>query len=81
MEGMLGLEKRIFGWRLIEYVHKDVLVKPEREIKREFYPLWDYLNKHVHPSIVTFDKVTSIDSASFVTDSFNVGGAAMKNGT
>jgi len=69
---MLGLEeKRIFKWGLFKRVYKDVLNKSEQEVQDEFYPLWDYLNRHVHPSVKTYLEISSIAPKNRWFNSFN----------
>ena len=42
-----------------------------RKLRSNFKPLWDYLNKHVHPSAKQIDIVATEDFPSLLTDSFN----------
>lgn len=65
------IEKTMYGWTLIESVLMDVLNINKEEMRTRFKPLWDYLNKHAHPSAKQMDIVATEDFSSFVTDSFN----------
>ena len=65
------IEETKYGWNLIGPVLMDVLNSNEGEIRTGFKPLWDYLNKHAHPSVKQMDIVATEDFLSLVTDSFN----------
>lgn len=65
------VEEKVYGWNLIKTVLGDILNSDEQHIQSKFKPLWDYLNKHVHPSGKQIDIVATEDFSSLVTDSFN----------
>lgn len=64
-------DKKIYGWNLVESVLCEIFNSNNESIQLKFKPLWDYLNKHVHPSAKQMDMVAKEDFSSFVTDSFN----------
>lgn len=68
---IMGMEKRIYGRKLVKAVLCPILNLDEKGFKEKFQPIWDYLNKHVHPSAKQMDIVVEEDFSSFVTDSFN----------
>jgi len=62
------IEEKVYGWNLI----KSVLCKiNEQSIELEFKPLWNYLNKYIHPSKIQMEIAAEKDFSSLVTDSFN----------
>ena len=65
------VEERVYGWKLINSVLCKVLNKTEEEIQISFKPLWDELNRHVHPSAKQMDLVAAQDFSGLITDSFN----------
>jgi len=68
---IMGMEKRIYGRKLVKAVLCPILNLDEKGFKEKFQPIWDYLNKHVHPSAKQMDIVVEEDFSSLVTDSFN----------
>lgn len=68
---IMEMEKRIYGWELIRTVLCPILNLDEKGFKKKFKPIWDYLNKHVHPSAKQMNAVVEEDFSSLVTDSFN----------
>ena len=71
MEKAKEMKESVYGWRLVESVLCEVLDSNQESIRSSFKPLWDYLNKHVHPSAKQMDIVATEDFSSFITDSFN----------
>ena len=65
------VEEKVYGWNLIKTVLGDILNSDEQHIQSNFKPLWNYLNKHVHPSVKQMDKVVTEDISSLVKDSFS----------
>lgn len=63
--------KKVYGWTLVESVLREILNSNKQSIRSIFKPLWDNLNKYVHPSAKEMDRVAKEDFSSFVTDSFN----------
>ena len=64
-------EKRIYGWNVIRSALCKALTMTDQEIQARFKPLWDDLNKYVHPSARQMDLVAEEDFSALVTDSFN----------
>lgn len=71
MEKTKEIEELVYGWTLVKNVLCEILSNDEKYIRSNFKPLWDYLNKHAHPSGEQMDIVATEDFSSFVTDSFN----------
>ncbi len=71
LEHLASLEKRKYGWKIIEEVLRHLLLIDERQINNEIHPLWDDLNSHVHPSTSQMIRFLEKDPRSLVTDSFN----------
>ena len=72
IEEARGLEERhIFGWNIVSRALCEVFSKSEELVRASFKPLWDDLNKYVHPSARQMDLVAEKDFPSLVTDSFN----------
>jgi len=65
------VEEKFYGWTLVKTVLGDILNSDEQYIQSKFKQLWNYLNKHVHPSVKQMDIVVTEDFSSLVTDSFN----------
>ena len=65
------MEETIYGWNLVKSVLCEILNSNEQSIRLNFKPLWDHLNKYVHPSVKQMDIVATEDFSSLVTDSFN----------
>ena len=65
------MEEKVYGWALVKTVLCDILNSDEQYIRSNFKPLWNYLNKHVHPSGKQMDIVATEDFSSLVRDSFN----------
>lgn len=65
------VEEKFYGWTLAKTVLGDILNSDEQLIQSKFKPLWNYLNKHIHPSGKQMDIVVAEDFSSFVTDSFS----------
>ncbi len=65
------IEESIYGWKLVDSVLCEVLNKTKEEIRTGFKPLWDELNRHVHPSARQVNLVAVQDFSSLITDSFN----------
>ena len=65
------MEEKVYGWALVKTVLCDILNSDEQYIRSNFKPLWNYLNKRVHPSGKQMDIVATEDFSSLVTDSFN----------
>ncbi len=64
-------EEGIYGWRLVRSALCILVDKREEEIRILFKPLWDNLNRHVHPSVIQMDVIAEEDFAGLVTDSFS----------
>lgn len=71
MEKTKEMEELVYGWRLVKGVLCEALDSNEESVRSNFKPLWDYLNKHVHPSAKQMDIVATEDFSSLLTDSFN----------
>jgi len=71
MEKTEEIEESVYGWSLVKVVLCEVSDSTEESIRSNFKPLWDYLNKHVHPSAKQIDIVATEDFPSLLTDSFN----------
>ena len=65
------MEETIYGWNLVKSVLCEILNSNEQSIQSNFKPLWDHLNKYIHPSAKQMDIVATEDFSSLVTDSFN----------
>lgn len=71
MEKVREKEESIYGWTLINNVLCEIFNFNEQDIKGKFKPLWNYLNKHAHPSAMQMEIVADQDFRSLLTDSFN----------
>jgi hypothetical protein len=71
MEKTEEIEESVYGWSLVKVVLCEVSDSTEESIRSNFKPLWDYLNKHTHPSAKQMDIVATEDFSSLITDSFN----------
>jgi hypothetical protein len=65
------MEQKIYGWNLVKTVLCNILSSDKQYIQSNFKPLWNYLNKHVHPSGEQMELVAIEDISSLVKDSFN----------
>jgi len=65
------MEEEIYGWNLVKTVLCNILSSDKQYIQSNFKPLWNYLNKHVHPSGEQMELVAIEDISSLVKDSFN----------
>lgn len=63
--------QHIYGWRVVETTLRQVLNKPTNKVVALFKPLWNTLNRYVHPSTIQMDMVAEEDFSVLVTDSFN----------
>ncbi len=68
---LVSLEKNKYGWKIIKETLQSVLSFTDDQIENNVHPTWDYLNKHVHPSVKQMDLILEKDPRSLVTDSFN----------
>lgn len=64
------LEKKMYGWRLVNSVLKGLGFSDDG-IEKYIHPLWGYLNKHAHPSPVQFEEIARADFSLFFRDTFN----------
>lgn len=71
MEKTGEIEESVYGWSLVKVVLCEVSDSTEESVRSNFKPLWDYLNKHTHPSAKQMDMVATEDFSSLITDSFN----------
>jgi hypothetical protein len=71
IEKMKVIEEEIYGWKLISNVLCEILDSDKEKIQNKYKPLWNRLNKHVHPSAKEMDNVASKDFSSLIIDSFN----------
>lgn len=71
IEKIKGIEEKTYGWNLIKSVLCKILDSNEKSIPLNFKLLWDYLNKHVHPSAKQLDLIVVKDFLNLVTVSFN----------
>ncbi len=71
LEKMKEIEEKVYGWRLVETVLCEILDRNNQQIQSNFKPLWNHLNKHVHPSGKQMDIVALEDIESLMRDSFN----------
>jgi len=62
-------EEEVYAWNLVQSVLCNILT--DEEIKTNIKPLWNYLNKNVHPSAKQMNGVAIEDFSSLMTDSFN----------
>jgi len=65
------VEEKAYGWTLVNNVLCDILNSDKQYIRANFKPLWDNLNKQVHPSGKQMDIVVTEDISSLVKDSFS----------
>jgi len=64
-------EKTMFGWRFVRKELASIFEMDSKTIDEFFHPIWEYLNKHVHPSGVQMDIIAEKNIESLVKDSFN----------
>ena len=64
-------EKGMFGWNMILTSFSKILKMPKSKIIKKFHPLWKFLNKNAHPSIIIFNEIMEEDFSALITDSFN----------
>ncbi len=65
------IEEHMWGWNIVKGALSLSLSKGEDEIYTHFKPLWNELNRYVHPSVVQLDSVAEEDFSSLATDSFS----------
>lgn len=65
------IEEHTQGWNIVVPTLCRVLKKSGKKIEFNFRPLWDELNRYVHPSAKQLDLIAEADFSSLVTDSFS----------
>lgn len=71
LEKARQIEVNIYGWKIVMSTLCAAFNLSEIEIRANFKPLWQELNKHVHPSALQMDIVATEDFSGLITDSFN----------
>ena len=65
------IEEHIWGWNIVKGALSLALSKRDSEVRACFKPLWNELNRYVHPSVALLDSIALQDFSSLVTDSFS----------
>lgn len=65
------MELRTWGWNVVASTLCKLLHRKGAKIQAQFKPLWDELNRYVHPSTVQMDLVAEEEFSALVTDSFS----------